>query len=138
MSLEAKHRQLVSRFQIIEDSHERLAAIMAAGRKWAAAHEAERAESNRVQGCASRVWLEGSVEAGGCRFRIAADSPLVLGLSALLCELYDGAIPAEICAFEPSLWEELALDRQLSPTRLHGLASVRRAIVEIAHTAPPR
>ena len=63
---------------------------------------------------------------------MAADSPLVQGLAALLCELYDGEAAEEIVAVEPELMDALALSRQLSPTRLNGLANVRRVIREFA------
>ncbi len=127
-----KQRQLIAKYRIIEDAHERLAAITASGRKWPAPAEDERTDAHRVQGCVSQVWLVGSLENGRCRFRVAADSSLVLGLAALLCALYDGELPAEIVAVEPELLRELGLESQLSPTRLNGLANVRRVIREFA------
>ncbi len=132
VTLAAKHGQLVTKLLIIEDAHERLAAITSRGRKWPAPPADERTDATRVQGCVSAVWLTGSLEEGRCRFRVAADSPLVLGLAALYCELYDDATPAEIVALEPTLLEDLGLDRQLSPTRQNGLGNVRRVIREFA------
>jgi cysteine desulfuration protein SufE len=135
MSLAEKQQQLIARFRIIADAQERLAAIVARGRKWPAPADCERTDASRVQGCVSQVWLVGSLEAGRCRFRAAADSPLVQGLVALLCELYDGESAEEIAAVEPVLFGELGLSRQLSPTRLNGLANVRRVIREFAQSA---
>ena len=129
MSLLAdKQQQLIARLNIIEDAHERLAAIVARGRKWPGPAEDQRTDSNRVPGCSSRVWLVGRVENGHCHFQMDADSPLVKGLVALLCELYDGATPAEVASVEPEIFPALHLDRQLSPTRLNGLVSVRAMI----------
>ena len=93
---------------------------------------AEKVDAQRVQGCVSQVWLAGRVENGRCKFRMTADSPLVQGLAALLCELYDGELAEEISVVEPELFEDLGLARQLSPTRLNGLANVRRVIREFA------
>ncbi|MGB8168285.1 MAG: SufE family protein [Chthoniobacteraceae bacterium] len=132
MHLPEKQRQLIAKYRIIEDAHERLAAITARGRKWPAPSDDERTEAHRVQGCVSPVWLAGSIEDGRCRFRVAAESSLVQGLAALLCELYDGEPPAEVASVEPELMHELGLERQLSPTRLNGLANVRRVIREFA------
>ncbi len=132
MDLVEKQRQLIAKYRIIEDAHERLAAITARGRKWPAPRDDERTDAHRVQGCVSPVWLAGSFEDGRCHFRVAAESSLVLGLAALLCELYDGGSPAEIVTVEPELMHELGLERQLSPTRLNGLANVRRVIRELA------
>ena len=132
MHLLEKQRQLIAKYRIIEDAHERLTAITARGRKWLAPRDDERTEATRVHGCASPVWLVGSIEDGRCRFRVAAESALVQGLAALLCELYDGEPAADIVAVEPELLHELGLERQLSPTRLNGLANVRRTIREFA------
>jgi cysteine desulfuration protein SufE len=74
------------------------------------------------------VWLIGEVVDGACRFRMDADSPLVKGLAALLCELYDGAAPADVVALEPEVIPALGFDRMLSPTRLHGVAQIRATI----------
>lgn len=132
MHLIEKQRHLIAKYRIIEDPHERLAAITARGRKWPAPAAEERTEANRVHGCVSPVWLVGTMEDGRCRFRIAAESALVQGLTALLCELYDGEPPAEVVAIEPELMHGLGIERQLSPTRLNGLANVRRSIRDFA------
>jgi cysteine desulfuration protein SufE len=73
--------------------------------------------------------------AGRCQFRVDADSALVRGLAAFLCDMYEGATPAEVEAVEPHLMERLGIAANLSPTRLHGLAQVRRAIREFARAA---
>jgi cysteine desulfuration protein SufE len=136
MSLPEKQRQLIAKYRLIEDTHERLAAITARGSRWPAPREDERTEPHRVQGCVSAVWLVGAMEQGRCRFRVGAESALVLGLAALLCELYDGGTPAEVAALEPELLHGLGLETQLSPTRLNGLANVRRVIREFAAAQP--
>ncbi len=128
MSLAETQQRLIARFLQIHDAHERLAAIVARGKKWPAPAETERTDEHRVPGCVSRVWLIGSVEEGRCRWRMDADSPLVKGLVTLLCELGDGATPAELAAFEPEIVAALGLDRQLSPTRLNGLAAVAQTM----------
>ena len=130
--LREKQAAQIARYLIIEDPQERLAAIVARGRKWPAPAEEERTEWHLVKGCMSRVYLAGRLEEGRCRYRMSADSPLVQGLAALLCELYDDAPPAEIVEVEPELIEELGFIFQISPTRYHGLENVRRVIREFA------
>ena len=132
MPLAEKQRQLIARFIVIEDAHERLAAIVASGQRWPEVAPDERTDARRVPGCVSAVWLTGVVENGRCHFRISAASSVVKGLAALLAALYEGETPAAIAAWEPGLVEALGLDRQLSPTRLHGLARIRRAIRDFA------
>lgn len=57
---------------------------------------------------------------------------MVKALVALLCELYSDAPAAEVVAVEPELWDRCGLTRQLTPTRLNGLAAVRKRIREFA------
>ncbi|HEY3900354.1 MAG TPA: SufE family protein [Chthoniobacter sp.] len=135
MHLAEKQQSLIARFRLIDDAHERLAAIVARGKKWPGVPEAERIDAHRVPGCTSRVWLIGRLEDGHCHFQMDADSPLVKGLVALLCELYDGATPGDILTTEPEIISALHLDRQISPTRLNGLASVRAMIRAFAERA---
>lgn len=132
MSLAEKQRRVIERYQLIEDSQERLAAVTARGKRWPMPRDDERVDANLVPGCSSRVWLIGEIAEGACRFRMDADSPLVKGLAALLCELYDGEPAAEIVATEPELFESLGFARTLSPTRLNGVAQIRNVIRSFA------
>ena len=132
MPLAEKQRQLIARFAVIDDAHERLTAIIASGQRWLEVADDERTDARRVPGCVSAVWLSGAVENGRCHFRIAAASSVVKGLAALLAALYEGETPAAVVACEPGLAAALGLDRQLSPTRLHGLAHIRHAIRDFA------
>jgi cysteine desulfuration protein SufE len=77
----------------------------------------------------------GEQREGRCYFTLDADSSLVKGLAALICEIYHGAPAEEVAALEPTLLDDLRLADQLSPTRRHGLAQVRRAIREFAQQA---
>jgi len=133
-SLAEKQQQMIARLRVIEDPQERLAAIVSRGKKWPPVTEDQRSDAYRVAGCSSRVWLAGRMEDGRCRFPMDADSPLVKGLVALLCELYDSAEPAEVASVEPEIFSALHLERQLSPTRLNGLAAVRATIRAFAES----
>lgn len=133
MTLADKQQQLIARLAIIEDPQERLAALMSRAKKWPAPTQID--DSLLVPGCQSRVWLQCAVEADVCRFRMACDAPMVKGLVALMCELYDGAPPAEVATVEPEWVEKLGFHRMITPTRLNGLAAVRGRIREFAQGA---
>lgn len=132
MTLAEKQQQLIEDYTVIPDAQERLALVVDQARRRPPLSEAERTEANRVKGCVSLAWLVGELRDGRCYFRSDADSPLVRGLLALLCDFYSGATPAEAAATEPALIEKLGLDRNLSPTRLNGLRSVRARIRDFA------
>lgn len=138
MTVAEKQRQLVERLSIIEDPHERLAALMSRAKKWPAPAAEQLADVHRVHGCQSRVWLVGTIEEGVCRFRMECDAPMVKGLVALMCELYDGCAPADVATCEPTLFDVLGFSRMITPTRLNGLAAVRSRIREFAtaHIGP--
>jgi cysteine desulfuration protein SufE len=137
VTLAEKQQQLIADYAIIPDPQERLAAVVDRARRRPALPETERTEAHRVRGCVSQAWVIGELRDGRCFFRSDADSPLVRGLLALLCDFYSGATPAEVMATEPALFEELGLARNLSPTRLNGLRSVRAKIREFAAAPPP-
>ena len=123
-----RQRLLVARFAVIEDVQERLAAVVDWARKLPPLADAERCGAQRVPGCVSRVWLIATVEDGRCRLRMDADSALVKGLAALLCEVFHDTAPAAAAAFECDVLDALGFTARLSATRLHGLAQVQRAI----------
>ncbi len=134
VTLAEKQQQIIDDLAIIEDAQERFAAVVDRARQRPPLPEAERTEDNRVQGCISLAWVVGEQREGRCYFRSDADSPLVRGLLALLCDFYSGATSAEVAATEPVLLEELGLVKNLSPTRLNGLRSVRAKIRDFATT----
>ena len=134
MTLAVKQRQLVADYSLIDDPQERLAAVVDHARRRPPLPEAERTETHRVKGCVSLAWVVGEMRDGRCYFRSDADSPLVRGLLVLLCDFYSDALPADVVATEPALLEELGLARNLSPTRLNGLRSVRAKIREFCNT----
>ena len=116
----------------IDDPHERLAVAISYATALDPLKPEERIDANRVPGCVSRVWLAAEIQTGHCRFRTDADSPLVRGLAALLCGIYDGATPNEVITEEPLILDQLGLLQNLSPTRQNGLAAIRRALIEFA------
>ena len=132
-----KQTRLIANYSIIDDPQERLAAVVDDARRQPALPDAARTEANRVKGCVSQAWIAAEFRDGRCHFQSDADSPLVRGLLKLMCELYSGGVPSEIIAADTTLFEELGLVRNLSPTRLNGLQSVRAKIREFAGQCVP-
>jgi cysteine desulfuration protein SufE len=132
MSVQQTQLLITKRLGLIEDIQERLAAVVDRVRKLPPFEESERIESNRIQGCVSRVWIVAALENRRCRFRTDADSTLIRGLATLICEVYDEATPEEILTQEANILDALHLTDHLSPTRRHGLEQVHRAIREFA------
>ena len=57
---------------------------------------------------------------------------MVGGLVGLLVSLYSGHTPNEIVTTEADILEALQFSRQITPTRMNGLAQVRLAIKAFA------
>ncbi len=125
MPVQERQAALCERYAAIPDPQERLAAIVARRPATASLPPEARVPELLVPGCQSRVWIAASAESGRCRLQMHAESALVRGLIGLLCDLYDGALLEEVVAAEPEIFETLGLARNLSPTRLNGLASAR-------------
>jgi len=132
VTLAEKQQQMIDDLALIENPQERLSAVVDRAKSRPSLPETERTEANRVRGCVSLAWIVGEVRDGRCHFRCDADSPLVRGLLVLICDLYGGATPVEVAATEPVLFEKLGLTKNLSPTRLNGLRSVRAKIRDYA------
>ena len=135
ISIAERQRQLVADYLLIENKRERLAAIIDRARKLPPLPPEERIEKNRILVCQSMVWLVGEFKNGTLSLRYDADSVLVRGLVGLLCEIYQDGTAEEILSVEPTLFDELGIAPELSPTRKNGLAGVRRRIVELARNA---
>lgn len=129
MTLAAKQDELIADLNLIEDAHERLAAL-SSYIPGTLLPETLRHDELLVPGCISRVWVHGELRDGRTHFRCAADSPMVAGLVALLCHLYSDAEPAEVESVEPQLWQACGFTKLLTPTRLNGLASARTRLRE--------
>ena len=123
---------MVSDFAAFEDPQERLAAVVDRAKKTSPLTVEERVDANRVRGCVSIVWLVGEQRHQRCFFRSDAESPVVRGLVAFLCDFFNGAEAREIATCDLDPLDALGVTRDLSPTRRNGLTAVRRAIRSFA------
>ncbi len=132
MTVADTERALMDELMILPDPQERLAHLMRRAARRPPLPTSQRSESDLVPGCVSRVWLAGTLENDRCHFQVAADSPLVHGLMGLLCDVYEGAAPAEVMAVKTTIFTATGLDRSLSPTRLAGLAQAQARLAHLA------
>lgn len=139
MPLSRKLQQVADELSLVDDPQERLSLVVERGRRAPELPLEQRTPAHRVPGCVSVVWLAGEVRAGECHFRCAAESPMVRGLVAFLCDFYSGFKPAEILAVDADPLEATGIARNLSPTRRNGLNAARQAIRAYAarHAAAP-
>jgi cysteine desulfuration protein SufE len=120
---------------VFDDWMERYQFIIELGRKLPPFPEDWMDDRHRVPGCQSKVWMEARDRDGLLYFAGASDAAIVSGLVALLLRVYSGRTPAEIEATDPVFLKDLGLLEALSTNRGNGIASMARAIREVAKQA---
>jgi len=135
--LTEKLQRVMDDFAVFDDPQERLAVIVDRVKRLPPLCPEDRIDANRVRGCVSIVWLVSELRDGRCYFRSDAESPVVRGLVAFLCDFFNGAPVGEIATSDLEPVEVLDLSRNLSPTRRHGLAAARKAIRNFALASQP-
>ena len=116
--------QIVDDFEFLEDWEDKYRYVIEEGQKMAALDEALKVERNKVNGCASQVWLHFSVS-DTLYFDGDSDAIIVRGLIALLRKLYNGTPIDEIKNINASEnLKRLGLDEHLSSQRSNGVKAM--------------
>ncbi|QWG21861.1 SufE family protein [Bradyrhizobium sediminis] len=118
-------------FSLLEDWDDRYRYVIELGRTLAPMPEAEHSAANKVQGCASQVWLSKQIDRSGgeplLKYLGDSDAHIVRGLVAILLTLYSGRTPREVLETDAlAVFDEFGFREHLTPQRSNGL----RAMVE--------
>ncbi|MBI4367151.1 MAG: SufE family protein, partial [Deltaproteobacteria bacterium] len=103
--------------------------------------ESAHIDANKVQGCASQVWLLTHVKPDGAAgpilsFEGDSDAHIVRGLVAILFALYSGKRARDILATDAiALFDRIGLRENLTPQRSNGLRSMVERIRAEANAA---
>ena len=90
--------------------------------------EKYKTESNLIDGCQSRVWLQADYVDGKIVFTAESDALIVKGIIALLIRVLSGHTPQEILDADLYFIERIGLKDHLSPTRSNGLLAMVKQI----------
>ncbi len=85
-------------------------------------------ESNLIDGCQSRVWLQADYVDGKIVFTAESDALIVKGIIALLIRVLSGHTPQEILDAHLYFIDRIGLKDHLSPTRSNGLLAMVKQI----------
>jgi len=124
--------EIKDNFALLEDWDDRYRYVIELGRTLDPMPDAEHSAANKVQGCASQVWLsKRRVTDGSGQLRLHylgdSDAHIVRGLIAILLSLYSDRPPQEILSTDAiAVFDELGFREHLTPQRSNGL----RAMVE--------
>ena len=122
--------EIIGNFTVLDDWDDRYRYLIELGRELAPLSEAAHSDANKVQGCASQVWLDTAVRpngAGGPVLNFAGDSDahIVRGLIAILFAIYSDKSAREILSVDAvKLFEGMGLREHLTPQRSNGFRSM--------------
>jgi cysteine desulfuration protein SufE len=122
--------EIIENFSLLDDWDDRYRYVIELGKTLAPLSERDRSEGNKVQGCASQVWLATVVRPNGAdgpvlNFTGDSDAHIVRGLIAILFTLFSGRHAREILSTDAiAIFEQLGLREHLTPQRSNGFRSM--------------
>jgi len=132
---------IIENFSVLDDWDDRYRYLIELGRELPPLAAAAYSDANKVQGCASQVWLQTAVRpdgAGGPVLTFAGDSDahIVRGLIAILFAMYSGKSAKTILATDAlALFGRMGLKEHLTPQRSNGFRSMVERIRSDARDA---
>jgi len=117
-------------FALLDDWDDRYRYVIELGRTLEPMSEAEHSTANKVQGCASQVWLSKRIDRKDGNEPVLnylgdSDAHIVRGLIAILLTLYSGHTPRQILSTDAiALLDEFGFREHLTPQRSNGLRSM--------------
>ena len=133
--------EIIENFALLDEWDDRYRYVIELGRSLAPLNERDRNDTNKVQGCASQVWLSTAVQPNGqtgpvLSFVGDSDAHIVRGLIAILFAIYSGKHARDIIATDAvALFERLGLKEHLTPQRSNGFRSMVERIKSDARSA---
>ena len=123
-SIKEKQEEIIEEFSAFDDWMDRYQLLIDLGSEQQPLDEQYKTDSNLIEGCQSRVWLQADFVDGKVEFRAESDALIVKGIVSLLVKVYSGPTPQEILDNEPYFVEAIGLREHLSPTRSNGLVAM--------------
>ena len=116
--------QIIDEFSVFDDWMDKYALLIDLGNSLPPLDERYKTESNLIEGCQSRVWLQADYVDGKIIFQGESDAVIVKGIVSLLIQILSGHTPQEIIDADLYFIERVGLKEHLSPTRSNGLVAM--------------
>ncbi|MBQ5407483.1 MAG: SufE family protein [Prevotella sp.] len=133
MNINEIQDEIIEEFSGFDDWMDKYQLLIDLGNEQEPLDEKYKVESNLIDGCQSRVWLQADLvemenEAGEMRnvihFQAESDALIVKGIVALLIRVLSDHTPQEILDANLYFIEQIGLREHLSPTRSNGLLAM--------------
>lgn len=117
--------RIIEDFDLLDNWDDRYRYVIELGRKLPELPAEDHIDANKVQGCASQVWLTSMRDGDKLAFQGDSDAHIVKGLIAILFALYSGETAKDILATDANaLFNKLGLGEHLTPQRSNGFRSM--------------
>ena len=116
--------EIIEEFAGFDDWMDKYQLLIDLGNEQEPLDEKYKVESNLIDGCQSRVWLQADYHDGIIDFTAESDALIVKGIVALLIRVLSGHTPQEILDAELYFIDQIGLKEHLSPTRSNGLLAM--------------
>jgi cysteine desulfuration protein SufE len=133
--------EIKDNFALLEEWDDRYRYVIELGRTLEPLSDAEHSLANKVQGCASQVWLSTKVTPGDAgepvlTFVGDSDAHIVRGLIAILFALFSGKTARDILKTDAvAAFDSLGFREHLTPQRSNGLRSMVERVKADARNA---
>ena len=124
MTINELQNNVIEEFADFDDWMDKYALLIDLGNSLPPLEEKYKTESNLIEGCQSRVWLQADYEDGKIIFKGESDAVIVKGIVSLLINVLSGHTPQEILDTDLYFIEQIGLKEHLSPTRSNGLVAM--------------
>ena len=124
MSINELQDQIIDEFSVFDDWMDKYALLIDLGNSLPPLDERYKTESNLIEGCQSRVWLQADYVDGKIVFQGESDAVIVKGIVSLLIQILSGHTPQEIIDADLYFIERVGLKEHLSSTRSNGLVAM--------------
>ncbi len=124
MTINELQDNIIEEFSVFDDWMDKYALLIDLGNSLPPLDEKYKTESNLIEGCQSRVWLQADYVDGKIVFQGESDAVIVKGIVSLLIQILSGHTPQEILDADLYFIEKVGLKEHLSPTRSNGLVAM--------------
>ena len=132
MTINEIQDEIIEEFSGLDDWMDKYQLLIDLGNEQAPLDEQYKTESNLIDGCQSRVWLQADlIEVDNekvIHVQAESDALIVKGIVSLLIRVLSDHTPKDILDADLYFIDEIGLKEHLSPTRSNGLLAMIKQI----------
>ena len=127
-SIQEKQNQIIDEFNFFQDWTEKYQYLIDLGKSLPDFDQNNKIDSNLIDGCQSKVWLNSSFNNNIVIFEADSDAIISKGIISLLIRVFSGHNPKDILEANIDFIEKIGLNSHSSQTRANGLLSMIKQI----------